>query len=175
VFWVEFGGENCLVPTPVLGDLAFVDLSIWGGACGLVAPGRAYCWGEGTYGQLGNGQAGYGTYSVEPVAVVGGLTFRSITAGATHACGLTDAGRAHCWGNNFRGYLGVDPLSMGLSPEPVAVTGDHRFEVLAAGSWHTCGLTDDGDVWCWGSGQEGKLGRDSALGDSYVPLRVPLN
>jgi alpha-tubulin suppressor-like RCC1 family protein len=42
-----------------------------------------------------------------PVAVAGGLTFATLTAGGEHTCGLTSGGAAYCWGNNFSGQLGA--------------------------------------------------------------------
>ena len=41
---------------------------------------------------------------------------------------------------------------------------------VAAGQWHTCGLTTDGAAYCWGQGA-GQLGNGSTT-DSPVPLAV---
>ena len=174
VFFIAFTGADCLSPTPLAGDLAFAGLSLGGTtACGVIKSGAGYCWGEGQYGQLGNGETGSGTHAVQPTAVTGGLTFRTVTAGVTHVCGLTIGGKAYCWGNNVRGYLGVAPS--GFSGEPLEVAGGHTFSALVAGWYHTCGLAPEDEVWCWGSGGTGALGRDPALGDSFVPVRILLS
>ena len=175
-YFIEFVGVDCLRPTLLTGGLTFVEMSIGGNtACGLTPGGSAHCWGEGALGQLGNGVSGPGARAVQPAAVTGGLTFQTIAAGATHVCGLIAEGKAYCWGNNFRGYLGVPQTSVPLSAEPLEVAGGHSFEALAAGWYHTCGRTPEGEVWCWGSGLNGALGRDPEVGDSYVPVQVPLN
>ena len=41
-----------------------------------------------------------------PVAVFGGYTFASVSAGSLHCCGVTSAGDSYCWGLNNIGQLG---------------------------------------------------------------------
>ena len=71
--------------------------------------GSAYCWGDNTYGQLGNGT---NTSSSSPVRVKdssGALTGKivtAVTAGSSHACALDSSGGAYCWGDNGSGQLG---------------------------------------------------------------------
>jgi alpha-tubulin suppressor-like RCC1 family protein len=176
VFALEFEGVDCLRPTPLADERQFVEVSIGGNtACGVGEAGDAFCWGEGSRGQLGNGQSGSGTYALEPVAVAGGHTFRVVTAGATHVCALTISDVAYCWGNNFRGYLGTSANLGGFNSEPQQVDGGHEFAALSAGWYHTCGMTYEGQVWCWGAGASRALGRDPGQGDSYTPLLVSLD
>jgi alpha-tubulin suppressor-like RCC1 family protein len=42
--------------------------------------------------------------------------FVMVTAGADHACALTDKGEAYCWGSNQFGQLGDGPADS--SPHP---------------------------------------------------------
>ena len=69
----------------------------------MTSAGEAYSWGYNLFGGLGNGS---NNDSNVPVAVVGDLTFQSISAGNYHTCGLTSAGEAYCWGYNSFGQLG---------------------------------------------------------------------
>jgi alpha-tubulin suppressor-like RCC1 family protein len=39
------------------------------------------------------------------------------------------------------------------------VRGDVRFKAVAAGSDHTCGLSQAGQAFCWGDGFSGQIGR----------------
>ena len=73
-----------------------------GGAhtCGVDTTGVAYCWGDNSSGQLGNGRT---LDSHTPVRVSGGLTFAFVDAGGKHTCGSTAIDRAlFCWGRRER-------------------------------------------------------------------------
>jgi alpha-tubulin suppressor-like RCC1 family protein len=65
--------------------------------------GAGYCWGDNTFGQLGNGTT---TNSLVPVAVAGGFSFAAVSAGSGHTCAITSAGTAYCWGFNDDGEIG---------------------------------------------------------------------
>ncbi len=74
---------------------------------------------------------------------------RSLASGEQHACALTAAGEAYCWGTNAQGQLGTASLTS--SAVPVAVNGGHRFVAIHAGGTHTCALSAEGAAYCWGS------------------------
>lgn len=137
--------------------------------CGVTTSGKAYCWGEGHDGQLGDGS--FGSQHHTPTAVLGDLTFASLSAGGFYTCGLTSSGTAYCWGNDFFGQLGNG--SLGATAEPDAVTGDLTFASLAAGAFHTCGLTSGGTTYCWGHNLSGQLGGGTATDtDQHTPQPV---
>ena len=115
--------------------------------CAVTAAGRAYCWGNNEWGQLGDRTK---TARLTPVAVYGGLSFRSANAGQFHTCAVTTADRAFCWGYNFGRVLG-DGSDAPRRLKPTAVVGDLEFRQVAAGSQRTCGVTIGRAVYCWGS------------------------
>src|SRR2546422_957992 len=115
--------------------------------CGVTTAGTAYCWGDNTHGELGDGT---GTDRTSPVAVEGGLTFASVSAGLAHTCGVTTGGAAYCWGYNADGQLGEGTGTDRTSP--VAVLGGVTFAAVSAGGYHTCGVTTAGTAYCWGRG-----------------------
>jgi alpha-tubulin suppressor-like RCC1 family protein len=92
-------------PHPVVGGHVFARLSAHSPAhaCGLAPDGAAWCWGAGSLGSLGAG--GFASSTV-PVAVSGGLAFRTLTTGFTHTCGITTTGELYCWGHGGTGQLG---------------------------------------------------------------------
>jgi len=151
--------DNGPHPLPVLvsGNLKWTQLDAGFGShvCGITVGGAAYCWGENSYGALGDGTT---TQRLAPARVSGGITFAHVTAGGFtgHSCGLNRAGKAYCWGDNEVGAVGdgtsIDRLS------PVAVAGDHTFSSLDSGLRHTCGRASTGIVYCWGSGRTGQIG-----------------
>ena len=151
-------------PVAVSGGLSF--LSVSGGAgftCAKTSAGQAYCWGDNLLGQLGTGSnAGpqgceFGRpCSRDPVAVAGGLTFISVSAGAAHACAVTTGFLAYCWGDNTAGALGDGTTTSRAAP--VAVAGGLHFYAVSAGYQSTCGLTTGSVVYCWGDNSLGQLG-----------------
>ncbi|CAN5389525.1 hypothetical protein BH09GEM1_BH09GEM1_38910 [soil metagenome] len=135
-------------------------------SCGLTVSGSAYCWGENTYGELGDGTT---TNRNTPVATSGALSFASISASFFHTCGVTRAGDAYCWGNNINGQLG-DGTNTTRST-PLAVTGGLKFASISSKSNHTCGVTVSGAAYCWGANVDGQLG-DGTTTDRNTPTAV---
>jgi alpha-tubulin suppressor-like RCC1 family protein len=99
------------------------------------------------------------------------LRFVSVTAGADHACALTDRGEAYCWGSNEFGQLGHGSADSVPHTKPVRVSGDLKFTMLAAGLTHTCGIARDGAAFCWGANDSAQLG-DGTIKNSTIPVRV---
>jgi len=134
-------------PQPVDGSTRFTLITTGGGhSCGLTATQGAYCWGYNWYGQVGDGSD---ITRFAPTPVVGGLRFTTLSAGSLHTCGITRAGAAYCWGSNEFGQLGNGNW-LGMSLEPDSVASSIAFQAIAAGQWHTCGLSTTGEAYCWG-------------------------
>lgn len=151
-------------------------------SCGVTTTGRAYCWGDDSYGELGNGTTSgssptCSTVSCNPTPIIvsGGLDFFAVSNGQQHTCGLTTAGQAYCWGSNFEGALGngAAPSTTPISSTPVAVSGGITFSQLDAGtiSEDTCGVTPTEELYCWGEGTDGELGNGTKQ-SSGTPSRV---
>ena len=107
--------------TPILvsGGLAFESVSAGEShTCGVAPNGAAYCWGNGTNRQLGTGPDPAVRFPIEttPTAVVGGLTFASVSASWFHSCGITTGGIGYCWGFNVFGQLGDGGTELGSAP-----------------------------------------------------------
>ena len=136
-----------------------------------VADGKAYCWGNNEYGQLGDNTT---TNSKVPVAVdttgeLLGKTVTAITAGQEQTCALA-AGKAYCWGSNTNGQLGNDSTTSSKVPVPVDTSGElasKTVTAITAGSHHTCAVAA-GAAYCWGSNTNGQLGGTGAT-SSKVP------
>ena len=143
--------------------------------CAL-ADGQAYCWGDNTYGQLGNNST---TQSLVPVAVntsgvLAGKTVTSISTstGTFYTCALAD-GQAYCWGVNINGQLGNNSTAQSLVPVAVNTSGvlaGKTVTGISAGGSHTCALAD-GQAYCWGDNTYGQLGNNSTT-QSIVPVAV---
>lgn len=137
--------------------------------CAVTTDNRAFCWGEGRFGQIGNGKLASYNW---PQAVAGGLFFSRVSAGAFHTCGETTGNRAYCWGTNGLGQLGDGTDITRLMP--VAVVGGLAFAQVSAGVFQTCGKTPGSVGYCWGSNFYGELGdgRGGLAAKSLMPVAV---
>jgi alpha-tubulin suppressor-like RCC1 family protein len=161
------------------GALSFVQVSAGTAhACGVATDGRAWCWGYAGNGQLGNGTTGVELCGLSsnilcsrrPVAVVGGLRFRQVTAGWDFTCGVATDDQAYCWGVNELGQLGAATPGR-ISTTPVRVAGTRRYRHVAAGGKSACGVTMGRVAICWGANNRGQLGNGTTVG-SQEPVRV---
>jgi hypothetical protein len=137
-------------------------------ACAVAAGGAVQCWGDNTYGELGNGSSGFspsgtGVVPVPPAAVpvpVTGLESgaTAISVGNLDACAITAGGAVQCWGDNTFGQLGVDPMALAFSAVPVTVPGlPSGVTAVSVRDGAACAIAAGGQVTCWGSAWGGGL------------------
>lgn len=143
-----------------------------GYSCAVTQSGGVKCWGLNAWGQLGDGTT---IDRLTPVNVRGlhkGVA--AISPGSGSTCALTNAGGVRCWGANEVGELGDGTTED--QHVPVKVKGLSRGVValspMSAGSRHTCVVTDDGRVKCWGYNGYGQLGLGNT-DNQLVPMVVP--
>lgn len=159
---------------PLRGERRFISLMLGRTAfdCGLTPERELYCW-------YGDGLA-----YTSPT----GLRFRMLTNASSHMCAVTESGTGYCWGSADYGKLGISGLkghSCEFHEEPLSceIAGGHRFRTLAAGWFHTCGVTEEYEVYCWGQNSNDQFAPDSdercfdiLYGEascSTVPVRIP--
>jgi alpha-tubulin suppressor-like RCC1 family protein len=131
-----------------------------------------------------------GSTAVDPVAYINAQNtgnVKQVSASEWHACAVTEAGAAYCWGNAWLGGLGNGKTNQQNTPVRVCATevtddsgscgGEFLSQVsqVSVGGTHSCAVTDEtgagGTVYCWGGGTSGQLGNDSR-DDSSVPVKV---
>lgn len=149
--------------------------------------GRARCWGRNGAGQLGVAPEtttlpGCGEpASSTPVEVVGVEGARQVGVGAAHSCAVLEDGAVLCWGGAGFGQLGIGAVTPGndgeATADPTVVTLPPADQ-LALGELHSCALTRDGDVYCWGYDGAGQIGTGLTDvgcdgGCQLTPVRVP--
>ena len=161
---------NSFTPVAVTGLSSTVQAITTGSGhtCAITTAGGVQCWGYNGFGQLGDD-----TFNSSPMPVtVTGLSspVQAIAAGDDHTCSVNTSGGVHCWGYNDYGQLGNGTTNDSLTP--AAVTGlISPAQVIAAGDEHTCTVTIDGGVICWGYNYFGQLG-DGTRGFQPVPIMV---
>jgi len=142
---------SALVPVSVDASAVLAGRTVTSIATGhfhtcAVADGRAYCWGDRDYGQLGTnrptGSIGDRDISRVPVAVgsgvLAGKTVTAVTAAGGFSCAVAD-GQAYCWGRNDSGQLGNNSTKKSRVPVAVSTAGllHHTSVVAMASSLHT--------------------------------------
>jgi len=145
-------------------------------ACALGSNSKAYCWGNGDYGVIGNGVIN--NYSF-PVAVhqgeiPTGITLMQISIGENHICALGSDGKAYCWGKNDNGQLSNNNATVAYTPVAVhqgQIPTGVNLTQISVGSAHTCALGSDSKAYCWGSGSDGQLGNNSTT-NALTPVAV---
>ncbi|WP_148307867.1 hypothetical protein [Actinoplanes friuliensis] len=135
-------------------------------SCAIDDEGAAWCWGDGSRGQLGApGVRG----SKTPVRVSTGSGMSDpvvdISAGRDATCATTAGGTAFCWGSDAYEQLGT--AGHGDRDEPMAVAADGpmrgKIREVGVGGMQACAIDADGLAFCWGT---------HALGSGTVKPKV---
>ena len=120
-----------------------------------------------------------------------GLNAAMIAAGGNHSLALDRIdGSVWAWGNNYRGQLGDNTITIRNEPvQVVDVTGAGILTgvlAIAAGGSHSLAIVDDGSqrtgtVVAWGYGNYGQLGNNTYAADprntvySMIPVQVVID
>jgi hypothetical protein len=120
-------------------------------ACAVLDNGSVSCW---------------GTEANHKISAASGVTRAlQVSAGAEHTCAALDNGSALCWGDPSYGKLG-NTLTSGSTDTPVFVAGLSQIARIEAGGDHTCAITVDNRVRCWGRSDSAQVG--SGVGDNVT-------
>lgn len=136
--------------------------------CALLATSGVQCWGDNSFGQLGNSDTIQNNLPVAVNGLSSGVS--AVSAGGYHTCALLISGGVKCWGANQAGQLG-DGSTISRTV-PVDVQGlTSGVVAISAGENHTCAVLAAGGVKCWGVNQAGQLGDGSKI-TRAVPVNV---
>jgi len=164
------GGANADSTT----ENATVSISAGGDfACSVTAHGAVQCWGDDTYGQLGNSTGDSSAVPATVMDLTSGIA--SVSAGqSTWACAVTAGGAVLCWGNNTSaGGLGDGSTLVSSAPVQVKGLTSGVTAVSVGGNGSACAITAGGSVKCWGDDTYGELG-DGSAADSAVDAQAPV-
>lgn len=144
--------------------------------CGTTDTGSLFCWGDGRFGKLGTG---FESDEKQPAPVEGDRSWTSISAGNNHTCAVTEAGDTFCWGKADFGQLGTDQnldscdfdgTAVDCSKEPIRTTGSFSASAVSCGACHSCAVTAQGELRCWGRDTCGA--RNTYVVDSETPTTI---
>lgn len=135
---------------------------------------NVWCWGNNMFVQIG--QPGGPALSASPVVALP-VAVTALTAGGAHSCAIGGDRTAWCWGRADDGQIGALGLpGVGVAPVRVVSAPDAgplaSVVSVAAGEAHSCAVTADGGVQCWGAGDTGQLGQAVARADTPIEVRT---
>jgi hypothetical protein len=158
------GADSAPAPDP----RQAIQVAIGGSsACAVLADGTVQCWGDNTYGELGDGTR---EARLVPVAVVGLTGVSKVDVGDAHACARKADGTVWCWGSGSNGALGNGNQINQLTPVQVGPMPP-ALEVGTSGG-NTCAVAQDGGLWCWGSNAFGENGLPPETRAILRPTRI---
>ena len=139
--------------------------------CILDDMGAVRCFGQNRFGQLGAGPVAESVAApVMPFA--GGV--RVLDAGRYFTCALLMDGRLSCWGRNSERQLGTGGGAMAITPTDVDLEDASPIVAFSCGDEHACAVRSDGQVYCWGAANSGRLGDDPSGPEARDPVPVPV-
>lgn len=160
-------GDDACSPGCTLIKAEVIDLAVGGNqTCIVFADGALRCWGQNESGALGNGHTeDLGDDPGElPVANVNsGQKVVQVSVGRDHHCARLADANIYCCGYGVYGQLGYGGVFSNRCDSadelpPSEVKLDDSVYSVAAGGHHTCAITFDKSVRCWGYAQWGQLG-----------------
>ncbi len=182
----DSSGEESSTPilVPNLSNVSQISLAYLR-SCALINDGSVKCWGYNLDGWFGGSST---TNRNIPVNSFGLTNVRQFSLGASHVCAIlnddtsttaNEAGTVKCWGDNSIGRLGDGTTSE--KSVPVKAIGLSDVKQISSGGYHTCALSGNRSVHCWGRNVEGQLGvstkilcTDNDIKCSPVPALNPV-
>jgi len=185
----DLGGTPATVPSaipPVQLGASFLPRAVaiaQQGTCAVSDTGRVKCWGTKATGYVGVAQVG--TPGAPAIADMGFVEIGTpldpfpvdeLVRGDNHVC-VRSGGRVRCWGSGP--LIGRADFQWTGDDEPPSSAPDLNdgwaAASLAAGSRHTCAVTSEGAVRCWGDNEVGQLATGGVARVIGVAGRIPFS
>ena len=193
--------QDSLSPTPVTlvqteADYLFEPHTSHEHVCALSNELDIYCWGSNSHGQSSNtSDSNQPTHILTPTKITPPTTilypdsyelasyqnthFRwaQVTTGRAHSCGLSIRGTVYCWGDSSLGQLGwtqswVIDKSADTEFPPIQTPATRQYKQISAGADHTCGITTQNLLFCWGSNRHKQI--NASNNASTIPTKINL-
>ncbi|RHY31390.1 hypothetical protein DYB32_003555 [Aphanomyces invadans] len=136
----------------------------------VTADERVFGFGWGEAGRLGTGESGK---CLQPSQVTNVPPVSKVACGREHTLMLCTSGQVLACGAGYGGRCGVGSEDDVPVATPVVIENTPVIVAIDAGECHSAAIDRDGNVYTWGFGGSGALGRGS-LENDVVPLQVPL-
>lgn len=181
-------------PAPTYGQLSqtkFTQASLGKfGGIALDSQGKVWTWGYGMAGKNASGsyigfQEYYGGMKQIDFFIDKGINIVKIEAGYETNYALDDKGNLYAWGRGLEGqvangmvlHANPNPVKVGISAKvvefsPARTTGSN---LLDAGAHHIVALDENGTMWMWGRGTNGRIPGSERTTTRPVKVSTPAN
>ena len=149
--------------------------------CALMTNGDVYCFGNNENGRLGQGSSLTEIFLENlstPVNLGTNFIANKIYCGNAHTCVVSTQNDTKCWGRNVFGQLGYNDKNhrgslsshMGDNLPIINIGTNWKVKSMSLHAKHTCAVSVNNDVKCWGDGDWGKLGQGNTI--EYVLICI---
>ncbi|KAH0510222.1 E3 ISG15--protein ligase Herc6 [Microtus ochrogaster] len=133
---------------------------------------RVYSCGDNSFGQLGQKRE-QNTELPEPIRALDTLHVDLVSCGKEHSIAVCHKGRVFAWGAGLQGQLGIEVCKeINLMPTKIKFPDGIKIIQVSCGHYHTLALSEDGQVFSWGSNSHGQLGLRKICSSQDRPQRV---
>ncbi|XP_012582104.1 PREDICTED: serine/threonine-protein kinase Nek8 isoform X2 [Condylura cristata] len=152
----------------------------------LTVPGQALACGSNRFNKLGLDHLSLGEEPVPFQQVEEALSFTplgsapldqepllSVDLGTAHSAAVTASGDCYTFGSNQHGQLGTSARRVSRAPCQVQGLQGIKIAMVACGDAFTVAIGAEGEVYSWGKGARGRLGRRDE--DAGLPRPVQLD
>ncbi|XP_053068826.1 serine/threonine-protein kinase Nek8 isoform X7 [Acinonyx jubatus] len=152
----------------------------------LTVPGRALACGSNRFNKLGLDHCSLGEEPAPDQQVEEALSFTplgsapldqepllSVDLGTAHSAAVTASGDCYTFGSNQHGQLGTNARRVSRAPCQVRGLQNIKTAMVACGDAFTVAIGAEGEVYSWGKGARGRLGRRDE--DAGLPRPVQLD
>jgi alpha-tubulin suppressor-like RCC1 family protein len=131
--------------------------------------GVVHTWGNGAYGEIGNGG---NTNSNIPVSISSMSNILAVEAHENHNLVLKSDSTVWGWGKNLAGQIGTGTVSTPGENTPMQAGSLTGIKKLGSGDDRSFAIKANGDVWAWGANSYAQLGLGNTT-STYVPTKIP--
>ena len=140
------------------------------GTCfAIKTDGTLWCWGSGTYGNLGTNDTLVYSSPVQTVAY--GTSWKQVSCNLYQSAAVKTDGTLWIWGYNYYGNLG-DNTQVDKSSPIQTVAGGTNWKQVSCGNYHTAAVKTDGTLWSWGDNYYGELGENITYTKYSSPVQT---
>lgn len=179
---INFFNENTTLMAEIVTDDAYGSSGTYNGhMCVPLLSGKAKCWGNNEYGQLGilvpPYQVGNERNLAQSSNVDLGEKIIKIRSAGLQTCAIVESGKVYCWGENTSGELGYgNTLEVGKTILPKNMGPleiGEKVKDITVSLRSICVLLESARVKCWGTGYGGASGYGQTF--TWTKDKKPIN